>query len=94
MASITGSRATDTAGATSIARPVTILSDGNWWVPGRCLGHEHSFIHELAEFFKSPDDRSAEKRYPDCRHALATQYVRDAVRESARTRQWLEVRQA
>jgi predicted dehydrogenase len=65
---------------------------GNWWVPGLCLGYEHSFIHELAEFFKSLDDPGQGKRYPDFRHALGTQYVCDAVLESARTKQWVDVK--
>jgi hypothetical protein len=67
---------------------------GNWWVPGLCLGYEHSFTHELAEFFKSLDDPSAEKRYPDFRHALGTQYVCDAVLESAKTKQWVDVKKS
>ena len=67
---------------------------GNWWVPGLCLGYEHSFIHGLAEFLKSLDDPAAEKRYPDFRQALGTQHVCDAVLESARTKQWLDVKQA
>lgn len=67
---------------------------GNYWVPGLCLGYEHSFTHELAEFFKSLDDPSAEKRYPDFRHALGTQYVCDAVLESAKTKQWVDVKKA
>jgi len=67
---------------------------GNWWVPGLCLGYEHSFTHGLYEFMKSLDDPSAEKQYPDFRNALGTQYVCDAVLESARTGQWVEVKQS
>ena len=37
---------------------------------------------------------TAEKRYPDFRHALGTQYVCDAVLESARTKQWVDVKKA
>ena len=64
---------------------------GNWWVPGLGLGYEHSFIHELAEFLKALDDPAAPKAYPDFRHALGTQYVCDAVLESARSQQWVKV---
>ena len=67
---------------------------GNWWVPGLCLGYEHSFTHALAEFLKSLDDPKAPKAYPDFRHALGTQYVCDAVLESAKTRQWVKVKKA
>ena len=65
---------------------------GNWWVPGLGLGYEHSFIHGIYEFLKSLDDPSAEKAYPDFRNALGTQYVCDAVLESARTGQWIKVK--
>jgi predicted dehydrogenase len=67
---------------------------GNWWVPGLCLGYEHSFTHALAEFLKSLDDPKGPKAYPDFRHALGTQYVCDAVLESAKTRQWVKVKRA
>lgn len=63
-------------------------------MPGLCLGYEHSFTHALYEFFKSLDNPSAEKAYPDFRHALGTQYVCDAVLESAKTGQWVEVKRA
>lgn len=65
---------------------------GHWWVPGLGLGYEHSFVHGALEFFKSLDDPSAKKAYPDFKDALNTQYVCDAVLESARTKQWVEVK--
>lgn len=64
---------------------------GHWWVPGLGLGYEHSFIHELYEFFKDLDDPQPTKRYPDFRCALGTQYVCDAVLESAKSGQWVDV---
>jgi predicted dehydrogenase len=67
---------------------------GNWWVPGLCLGYEHSFTHALYEFLKSLENPSAPKAYPDFRDALGTQYVCDAVLESARTKQWVDVKQS
>ena len=67
---------------------------GNWWVPGLGLGYEHSFIHGALEFMKSLDDPSAKKAYPDFKDALNTQYVCDAVLESARTKQWVDVKHA
>jgi predicted dehydrogenase len=67
---------------------------GNWWVPGLCLGYEHSFTHALYEFFKALDNPAAPKAYPDFRHALGTQYVCDAVLESAKTKQWVDVKQS
>ncbi|MEY3141619.1 MAG: hypothetical protein RLY21_112 [Planctomycetota bacterium] len=67
---------------------------GKWWVPGLCLGYEHSFVHGLYEFLRSLDAPKAERRYPDFRHALGTQYVCDAVLAAARTGKWVEVKQA
>ncbi|MGE9269065.1 MAG: Gfo/Idh/MocA family protein [Verrucomicrobiales bacterium] len=67
---------------------------GNWWVPGLGIGYEHSFVHGALEFMKSLDDPSAKKAYPDFKDALNTQYVCDAVLESARTGQWVEVKHA
>ena len=62
-----------------------------WWVPGLCLGYEHSFVHGLHEFLRRLDDPSVERRYPDFRDALTTQLVCDAVLDSARSRRWVDV---
>ncbi len=67
---------------------------GKWWVPGLCLGYEHSFVHGLHEFMRRLDDPSIEQRYPDFRDALRTQLVCDAVLESARSQRWVEVAKA
>jgi predicted dehydrogenase len=67
---------------------------GNYWVPGLCLGYEHSFINGLYEFLKSLENPSAPKNYADFRHALGTQYVCDAVLESGRTKQWVDVKRS
>ena len=67
---------------------------GKWWVPGLCLGYEHSFVHALHEFLSSLDHPKAAKRYPDFRHALGTQYVCDAVLEAARTQRTVKVKRA
>jgi predicted dehydrogenase len=67
---------------------------GKWWVPGLCLGYEHSFAHGLYEFLTSLDSPKAEKRFPDFRHALGTQYVCDAVLAAARTGKTVKVKRA
>ena len=67
---------------------------GKWWVPGLGLGYEHSFVHALYEFLRSLDAPKAERRYPDFRHALGTQFVCDAVLAAARQGKWVEVKQA
>ncbi len=43
---------------------------------------------------KGRDGPKAPKAYPDFRHALGTQYVCDAVLESAKTKQWVKVKNA
>ena len=65
---------------------------GNFWVPGLCLGYEHSFVGAVHEFLSHLDDPSAEKRFADFKDALGTQYVCDAVLESAKTKQWVDVK--
>jgi predicted dehydrogenase len=67
---------------------------GKWWVPGLSLGYEHSFVHALYEFLHSLDASKSERRYPDFRHALGTQYVCDAVLAAARQGKWVEVKRA
>ena len=58
------------------------------------MPHRVPVARELAEVFKSVDDPSAEIRYADFRHALGSQYVCDAVLESAKSGQWVDVKKA
>ena len=67
---------------------------GKWWVPGLCLGYEHSFVHALAEFVQSLANPTAPRNYPYFRHALGTQFVCDAVLEAARTQRWIKVKRS
>jgi predicted dehydrogenase len=61
----------------------------NWWVPGTTIGYEHTFTNALADFLKGLE--SGIPAAPTFRDALQTQLVLDAVLESARTGQWIEV---
>jgi len=50
---------------------------------------EHTFVHQLADFLMGvANDEPAQ---PDFRHALATSRVCDAVLESAKAGQWVDV---
>ncbi len=60
-----------------------------WWVPGCTIGYEHTFINALADFLKGLE--TGKPVQPDFRCALATQRVCDAVLESAKTGQWVEI---
>ena len=61
----------------------------HWWVPGLQIGYEHTFIHQVADFLQSLGD--GKPAAPTFRDGLATDYVTDAVLESARSRHWQKV---
>ena len=61
----------------------------NWWVPGLQIGYEHTFTHQVADFLKALAE--GKEVGPTFRDGLATDYVTDAVLESARSRQWEKV---
>lgn len=68
------------------------ISDGDmpymdkWWVPGLCIGYEHTFVHQVADFLK--DLETGAVTQPDFDNALQTQKVCEAVLESGRDGQW------
>jgi predicted dehydrogenase len=57
-----------------------------WWIPGTSIGYEHSFIHQVADFFQTLE--TGEVCHPDFMDSLQTQKVCEAVLESAATRSW------
>lgn len=57
-----------------------------WWVPGLSIGYEHTFIHQVADFFKSLEGDSVCS--PTFKEAQETQKVCEAVLDSARDRCW------
>ena len=59
---------------------------GNWWVPGLCIGYEHTFVHQVADFLRSLDE--GKPCSPTFREALETAKVCDAVLASAKNRTW------
>ncbi|NBV87054.1 MAG: gfo/Idh/MocA family oxidoreductase [Verrucomicrobia bacterium] len=61
-----------------------------WWVPGLQIGYEHTFVHQVADFFQGIAD--GHPAAPTFRDALETQYVCDAVLHSAKEGQWREVK--
>jgi predicted dehydrogenase len=62
---------------------------GNWWVPGLQIGYEHTFVHQVADFLQGAGEGKAVA--PTFRDALETQYVCDAVLDSAKSGQWTSV---
>jgi predicted dehydrogenase len=59
-----------------------------YWVPGTCIGYEHTFLNALADFIMGLE--SGNPTQPDFRSALQTQKVCDAVIQSARSGSWVE----
>ncbi len=59
-----------------------------YWVPGTCIGYEHTFLNALADFVMGIE--SGKPTQPDFRSALQTQKVCDAVIDSARKGAWVE----
>ncbi len=57
-----------------------------WWVPGLIIGYEHTFIHQVADFFKSLE--TGEPCSPTFKEALQTQKVCEVVIESANEKTW------
>jgi predicted dehydrogenase len=64
----------------------------HWWVPGLQIGYEHTFIHQAADFLSAL--AQSESASPAFREALLTDYVTDAVLESAASRRWVKIRAA
>jgi len=61
-------------------------------VPGLQIGYEHTFIHQAADFLNAA--AAGKSASPTFREALQTDYVTDAVLQSAANRQWVKVRSA
>ena len=58
-----------------------------YWVPGTCIGYEHTFLNALADFVIGIE--SGKPTQPDFRNALQTQKVCDAVLKSAKSGKWI-----
>jgi myo-inositol 2-dehydrogenase/D-chiro-inositol 1-dehydrogenase len=61
----------------------------HWWVPGLQIGYEHTFVHQVADFLEGL--ASGKSASPTFREALATDYVTDAVLQSAHSGRWEQV---
>ena len=61
-----------------------------WWVPGLQIGYEHSFVHQAADFLTAA--AGGKSAAPTFRDGLATDFVTDAVLESAAKHNWVKVR--
>lgn len=60
-----------------------------YWVPGTTIGYEHTFINQLADFLLSLD--GSKPFHPTVQDAARVQKVCDAVIESAKKQQWIEI---
>ena len=62
---------------------------GHYWVPGTCIGYEHTFLNAVADFIAGLE--SGTPAQPDFESGLQTQRVCDAVLESAANGRWVEI---
>ena len=62
-----------------------------WWVPGLQIGYEHSFVHQVADFLEGLAKETPVG--PTFRDALETQKVCDAVLNSAKSGQWITIKE-
>jgi predicted dehydrogenase len=62
---------------------------GKWWVPGLQIGYEHTFVHQVADFLDGVSKGKLAE--PTFRDAYKTQLVLDAILESAKNGQWVNV---
>ncbi len=60
-----------------------------WWVPGLSIGYEHSFVHQIADFIEGITNGTPAG--PTFSDALETQKVCDAILESAKSGQWVNI---
>ena len=60
-----------------------------WWVPGLAIGYEHTFTHQLADFFEALEN--GKKFSPDFEEATKCQLILDAIGDAASTRTRVEV---
>ena len=60
-----------------------------WWVPGLAVGYDTSFTHQVADFLHGLE--TGKPAGPTFKEALETQLILDAVLESAKKKQWVDV---
>jgi predicted dehydrogenase len=60
-----------------------------WWVPGLAVGYDTSFTHQVADFLHGLE--TGKPAGPTFKDALETQLILDAVLESAKKKQWVDV---
>ena len=61
----------------------------NWWVPGLAIGYDASFTHQVADFIQGLE--TGKLASPTFRDALETQLILDAILDSAKSHQWVDV---
>ena len=60
-----------------------------WWPPGHIVGWEHTFVHEVKDFFEAISKNR--KVSPDFKEGTAVQAVMEAVSQSAKSKRWVKV---
>ena len=61
----------------------------HWWVPGLQIGYAETFVHQIADFLTAADE--GKPCSPTFREALETQKICEAVLDSAKAGQWVQI---
>jgi predicted dehydrogenase len=61
-----------------------------WWVPGLAIGYDSSFTHQVADFITGLE--TGKPASPTFKDALETQAILDAILDSAKSHQWVNVK--
>lgn len=64
---------------------------GKWWVPGLAVGYDSSFVHQVADFIEGIS--GGKSCSPTFRDSMETQLILDAILESAKSHQWVNIPQ-
>ena len=62
---------------------------GKWWVPGLAIGYESSFVHHVADFLDGL--ATGTPCSPTFRDSMETQLILDAILDSAKSHQWVNI---
>ncbi len=62
---------------------------GKWWVPGLAIGYESSFVHQVKDFLEGL--AAGTPCSPTFRDSMETQLILDAILDSAKSRQWVNI---
>ena len=61
-----------------------------WWVPGLCIGYEHTFVHTVYDLLAGIESGTSPR--PSFEDGVRNQRVLDAIEKAAQSRRWIKVK--